>query len=175
MTPQQAAAQLKAINVALAQGINNAEVAALQSGLGEYLGRVFNDGQASDGSSMGGYSEQHRKKRQTPRSAVKVRQIKTGPRAGQQVPSQKTLQTYPLSPLQVGYKDLQFFGDLFNGIVTGTSQGANVLGFLRDADRVKMQGTEDYIQKDVIKLSETEKDTIDDTFKALIDDIIKQA
>jgi hypothetical protein len=175
MTAQEAANQMRGIVEALAREVNNAEIAALNSGLGEYLGRIFNDGKATDLSSLGGYSDEHARKRRTPRGSVPQKPIKTGSRQGQLRPSDKTLNTYPLSALQTNYKDLQFFGDLFNGIIIGTSQGVNVMGFSRSADKLKVQGTEDYIGKDVIPLSTPEKDIIDKVYLSRINEIIKQA
>jgi hypothetical protein len=175
MTPKEAAEQMQKIVIALAKEVDGAEVAALQNGLGLYLGRIFNDGKASDGSSMGKYSISHAKKRSTPRSAKKVRQVQSGPNKGKQIPSAKTLETYPISALQTQYKDLQFFGDLFKNIDVGTSNGNNVIGFLRTIDRLKVQGTEDYIGKDVAALTDEEKAEIDATYRAAIDEIITNA
>ena len=175
MTPKEAAQQMQNIVTALAKEVNGAEITALQSGLGVYLGRIFNDGKATDGSSMGGYSAKHAKKRQTPRSAIVKRVVKSGKNKGKQIPSQDTINTYPISALQTNYKDLQFFGDLFRNIDVGVSNGNNVIGFLRDIDRIKVQGTEDYIGKDVAPLSEEEKGVIDDTYKAAIAEIINNA
>jgi len=175
MTPEQAARQMQGIVQALAREVNNAELAALQTGLSEYLGRIFNEGKTTSGESMGGYSDQHKKKRQTPRSAIKQRQIKTGPRAGQLTPSAETIATYPKNPLQVAFKDLQFFGDTFNGVQVGTNAGNNVIGFLRSAGRVKVQGTEDYLRTDVIKFSQAEKEVVDTVYRKRIDAIIKEA
>jgi hypothetical protein len=175
MTPQEAARQMQAIVTALAKEVNGAEIAALQSGLGVYLGRVFNDGKATDGSSMGKYTSDYAKKRQTPRSAIKRRTVQKGKNKGKQIPSQETINTYPISALQTNYKDLQYFGDLFRNIDVGVSNGNNVIGFLRDIDRLKVEGTEKYIGKDVAPLSEEEKQVIDDTYRAAIADIINNA
>jgi hypothetical protein len=78
----------------------NAEVVANNEALGTILGRIFNDGQKTNGSKIGSYtSESYKRKRES---------------AG----------------LQTNQIDLQFEGDLFNSVQVGTLNGRPAVGII---------------------------------------------
>lgn len=59
---------------------------------------------------------------------------------------------------QIGFVDLQFDGDLKNGIQVGKEGGNNnTLGFTRTKERLKADGHETYRKKKIFKPTKTER------------------
>jgi len=112
MNPAQAGKAFKLFSDKLIKESRVAEVAALTTLNGDLQGRIFNQGKATDGSSLGTYrSKSYKKKRQNPPDGSGGRQIIK--------------------------KDLQFYGDLRGNISLGITNGnKNALGFKSDGARL---------------------------------------
>lgn len=66
---------------------------------------------------------------------------------------------------QIGYKDLEFDGDLRRSIQVGTSGDRTVLGYIRDNSRLIAQGQEKQTKKIIFKPSASERKAALETFK----------
>lgn len=92
--------------------VSRFEIAALKTVERLIKSRVHNDGKQTSGAPIGKYVS---------RQHIKKRVAKQR---------------------QVGYVDLQLYGDLIKGYTVGKSSGKNVFGFLTDLQRLKMEGNE---------------------------------
>lgn len=120
------AGELSSIIEELRTGIEDAEIAALQRIEGEIKARIFQNGQAADGSqldtfskpSFGRYSLQWGLKRSAAGRGITV-------------------------------KDLEFKGDLRRAIAVGKSGNSNVIGFTFDLARLIAEGQEGQTRKKI--------------------------
>ena len=100
--------------------------------------RVFNDGKATDGSSLGKYKSRSHIKKRTERGR------------------------------QTGYKDLDFEGDLRRSLTTGEQGQKAVLGFTTNRQRLIAEGQEKQTGKSIWEPSKSEIDAAGETVVAEI-------
>lgn len=130
------------------QSVNDSRAIALLDFEGKQKQRIFNLGQANDGSPIetrgasstrgAAYTKAYEKKRQG-----KGRQI--------------------------GYKDLMFEGDLEKGMVQGTYENAPVYGFINDKERLKAEGNQKFANKEVFTPSDDDVNSILDFMDEFIE------
>lgn len=113
----------------LTRNVNPALVASITRLQGEMIQRIHSRGEATDGTSLGGYkSEAYKRKRQ---------------RAGR----------------QVRRKDLEFTGGLRRSLVTFIGQSNAQLGFSNDTARLIANGQESQVGKEIYTASDQEINT----------------
>lgn len=120
----------------------NIQLSAMKRAEGKIKQRVFNRGEATNGTPLGPYkSVQHKKLRR-----AKGR--------------------------QTGYKDLQLDGDLFRSFVTGEIDNKAALGFSTNKQRIIAQGQTQQVGKDIFNLSRDEFELIERTILAEVNAIL---
>lgn len=75
---------------------------------------------------------------------------------------------------QIAKKDLQFTGDLFERVVVGKSENQNVLGYLIDDDRLKVEENEAYLNTKIYDLSVNEAGEVGLNLQIGIEEIIQE-
>jgi hypothetical protein len=76
--------------------------------------------------------------------------------------------------LQDKVKKLQFEGDLAKNTQVGTSEENNVIGYLTDDDRLKVEGNERYLNTTIIGVTDEDQLGVDQRMVAGIDKIVLQ-
>lgn len=133
------------IILVLEKEVPNAEEAALNTLLGAYAYRIFNQGKATDGSKIGDYKE----------GRYKNNVRKDG-------------------GYQVGYVDLQLTGGLFFSIVIGDNGPRKVLGY-NNIDAAKIAGyNEERYSKNIFLPSQEEQDIARNAFLDYLREKIQQ-
>lgn len=119
----------------LVRNKGNFEIAALSELIGEYLYRIHNKREATDGSSLGAYVDDYWKQ-------VRV-----------------------ANGRQIDEKDLEFSGNFRRSVKVGVSGGKNVMGYDNDLSRLIGLGQEAFIGKLIVPISVNEQKTLDKAFE----------
>lgn len=80
-----------------------------------------------------------------------------------------------LAGRQIGYKDLEFTGALRRSLVTGTSKGAAVLGFINDRGRIIAEGQEQQVGRAIWRPTDAELDAMVKAMLRSVERTIKKA
>jgi hypothetical protein len=71
-------------------------------------------------------------------------------------------------------KDLEFTSTLRENIILGTSEGKNVLGYLTDDDRLKVENNESYLNTKIYDLNQVESGNVGLNIQIGIEEIIEK-
>lgn len=138
LKPRAAARLIKKISDLYSKSQDDIEIPALKTLEGQYKQRIFNKGATSSGGKIGSYKS--------------TGHIKKRKKAGR----------------QVGYKDLEFEGDLRRNIQVGKSQRKNVLGFVNTKSRLIADGQESQTNKVIFEPSQEESKKVVKDIAALL-------